>query len=150
MTRRIEKILERWFILEPPLFQVLCLHELMPNDAIACPLRSGKRRLEYNPSILEKMSDAALEEAVKLEAVRLLLKHPYERFPDGCCMVAAALGSNVTVSDMLAVKAHVLNKNQLTGAAAEAADTNGDGFISITDFIQIKAHILGISSVTPM
>ena len=99
MTRRIEKILERWFILEPPLFQVLCLHELTPNDAMACPLRSGKRRLEYNPSILEKMSDAALEEAVKLEAVRLLLKHPYERFPDGCCMVAAALGSNVTVSD---------------------------------------------------
>lgn len=99
MTRRIEKILERWFILEPPLFQVLCLHELSPNDAMECPLRSGKRRLEYNPSILEKMSDAALEEAVKLEAVRLLLKHPYERFPDGCCMVAAALGSNVTVSD---------------------------------------------------
>lgn len=99
MTRRIEKILERWFILEPPLFQVLCLHELTPNDAMECPLRSGRRRLEYNPSILEKMSDAALEEAVKLEAVRLLLKHPYERFPDGCCMVAAALGSNVTVSD---------------------------------------------------
>lgn len=99
MTRRIEKILERWFILEPPLFQVLCLHELTPNDAMECPLRSGKRRLEYNPSILEKMSDAALEEAVKLEAVRLLLKHPYERFPDGCCLVAAALGSNVTVSD---------------------------------------------------
>ena len=99
MTRRIEKILERWFILEPPLFQVLCLHELTPNDDMECPLRSGRRRLEYNPSILEKMSDAALEEAVKLEAVRLLLKHPYERFPDGCCMVAAALGSNVTVSD---------------------------------------------------
>jgi predicted metal-dependent peptidase len=99
MTRRIEKILERWFILEPPLFQVLCLHELTPNDSMECPLRSGRRRLEYNPSILEKMSDAALEEAVKLEAVRLLLKHPYERFPDGCCMVAAALGSNVTVSD---------------------------------------------------
>lgn len=99
MTRRIEKILERWFILEPPLFQVLCLHELTPNDAMECPLRSGRRRLEYNPSILGKMSDAALEETVKLEAVRLLLKHPYERFPDGCCMVAAALGSNVTVSD---------------------------------------------------
>jgi hypothetical protein len=44
----------------------------------------------------------------------------------------------------------VLNKSKLTGAAAAAADTNGDGFISITDFIQIKAHILGISSVTPM
>lgn len=45
------------------------------------------------------MSDAALEETMKLEAVRILLKHPYERYPDGCCLVAAALGSNVTVGD---------------------------------------------------
>ena len=99
MVRRIEKILERWFILEPPLFQVLCLHELAAEDAISCPLRSGRRRLEYNPEILSQMTDAALEEAMKLEAVRILLKHPYERYPDGCCLVAAALGSNVTVGD---------------------------------------------------
>ena len=99
MVRRIEKILERWFILEPPLFQVLCLHELTAEDSITCPLRSGKRRIEYNPARLEKISDAALEELLKIEAVRILLKHPYERFPDGCCLVAAALGSNVTVGD---------------------------------------------------
>lgn len=99
MVRRIEKILERWFILEPPLFQVLCLHELAADDSITCPMRSGKRRLEYNPGLVGKMSDAALEETMKLEAVRILLKHPYERFPDGCCLVAAALGSNVTVGD---------------------------------------------------
>ncbi len=99
MVRRIEKILERWFILEPPLFQVLCLHELTAETSITCPVRSGKRRIEYNPDILGKMTDAALEEALKLEAVRILLKHPYERFPDGCCLVAAALGSNVTVGD---------------------------------------------------
>lgn len=36
---------------------------------------------------------------MKLEAIRILLKHPYERYPDGCCLVAAALGSNVTVGD---------------------------------------------------
>lgn len=99
MVRRIEKILERWFILEPPLFQVLCLHELAADDSIACPMRSGRRRLEYNPELIGKMSDAALEETMKLEAVRILLKHPYERYPDGCCLVAAALGSNVTVGD---------------------------------------------------
>ncbi len=99
MVRRIEKILERWFILEPPLFQVLCLHELAPETSITCPLRSGRKRLEYNPDLLVKMTDAALEESLKLEAVRILLKHPYERFPDGCCLVAAALGSNVTVGD---------------------------------------------------
>lgn len=99
MVRRIEKILERWFILEPPLFQVLCLHELAPDTSITCPLRSGRKRLEYNPDLLVKMTDSALEESLKLEAVRILLKHPYERFPDGCCLVAAALGSNVTVGD---------------------------------------------------
>lgn len=99
MVRRIEKILERWFILEPPLFQVLCLHELAAEDSITCPMRSGRRRLEYNPELIGKMSDAALEEIMKVEAVRILLKHPYERFPDGCCLVAAALGSNVTVGD---------------------------------------------------
>lgn len=99
MVRRIEKILERWFILEPPLFQVLCLHELVAEDSIICPLRSGRRRFEYNPGLLSKMTDEALEEAMKLEAVRILLKHPYERYPDGCCLVAAALGSNVTVGD---------------------------------------------------
>lgn len=99
MVRRIEKILERWFILEPPLFQVLCLHELAADDSIACPMRSGRRRLEYNPELIGKMSDAALEETMKLEAIRILLKHPYERCPDGCCLVAAALGSNVTVGD---------------------------------------------------
>lgn len=99
MVRRIEKILERWFILEPPLFQVLCLHELAADDSITCPMRSGRRRLEYNPGLIGKMPDAALEETMKLEAVRILLKHPYERYPDGCCLVAAALGSNVTVGD---------------------------------------------------
>lgn len=99
MVRRIEKILERWFILEPPLFQVLCLHELAADDSITCPMRSGRRRLEYNPGLIGKMSDAALEETMKFEAIRILLKHPYERYPDGCCLVAAALGSNVTVGD---------------------------------------------------
>ena len=55
----------------------------------------------------------------------------------------------ITVTDMLAVKAHVLKKTLLTGAYAEAADTSNDNAISITDFIQIKAHVLGKSSVIP-
>ncbi len=99
MVRRIEKILERWFILEPPLFQVLCLHELVADSALKCPFRSGRRRLEFNPELIQKLDDPAFEEALKLEAVRLLLKHPYERIPDGCCLLAAALGSDVTIED---------------------------------------------------
>ena len=53
----------------------------------------------------------------------------------------------ITITDMLAVKAHILQKTLLSGSGLQAADTNGDGKITITDFIQIKAHILKKSSV---
>ena len=45
------------------------------------------------------MSDDALEEALRAEAVRLLLKHPYERRPEGCSQKAMGLGSNLVVGD---------------------------------------------------
>ncbi len=51
--------------------------------------------------------------------------------------------NKVTITDMLAVKAHILGKKLLTGKALVLGDTNSDGKITITDFIQIKAHILG-------
>ena len=99
MQERYSYILEQWFIMEPPLFQVLCIHELVPNTRMKCPLRSGRRKLEYNPEIVDEMSDEALEEALRAEAVRLLLKHPYERRPDGCSQQAMGLGSNLVVGD---------------------------------------------------
>lgn len=54
-----------------------------------------------------------------------------------------------TITDMIAVKAHLLGKSTLTGAAAQGADTGGEGEITITDFIQIKARILGKGNITP-
>ena len=99
MQERYSNILEQWFIMEPPLFQVLCIHELVANDQMACPLRSGRKKLEYNPLIVNEMSDAALEEALRAEAVRLLLKHPYERRPEGCSQKSMGLASNLVVGD---------------------------------------------------
>lgn len=99
MKERFEKIIERWFVSEPALFVVLCSHELVPNDKIKCPVRSGCGRVEYNPAFVQEMSDRALEEALKTEAIRILLKHPYERRPDGCSGEAIAVGSNLTVAD---------------------------------------------------
>lgn len=99
MQERYTHILERWFITEPPLFSVLCMHELVQNAQMSCPLRSGRKKLEYNPDIVREMSDDGLEEALKAEAVRLLLKHPYERRPEGCSQKAMGLGSNLVVGD---------------------------------------------------
>jgi predicted metal-dependent peptidase len=99
MKDRYTRILERWFITEPPLFQVLCIHELIPNPRMACPLRSGRKRLEYHPDFVREMSDEALEEALRAEAVRLLLKHPYERRPEGCSQSTMGLASNLVIGD---------------------------------------------------
>ena len=99
MEKRIHQIIERWFIQEPALFAVLCSHELVENSKILCPIRSGCGRVEYNPDFVREMSDWGLEEALKTEAIRILLKHPYERRPDGCGGEAIAIGSNLAVAD---------------------------------------------------
>ena len=99
MEERIKKILQRWFILESAMFQVLCTHELVENRNMQCAVRSGKRRIEYNPDFLQEMTDTGLDEALRTEACRILLKHPYERRPDGCCQQAIAIGSNVVIGD---------------------------------------------------
>jgi beta-galactosidase len=49
----------------------------------------------------------------------------------------------ITITDMLLVKSHLLNKSKLTDAYLRAADINGDYKQTITDFIQIKAFLLG-------
>ncbi len=99
MKERITRILERWFIAEPALFQVLCTHSIEENAAMACPMRSGARRVEYNPDFLKEMGDLALEQALRTEAIRILLKHPYQRKPDACSQQAIAVGSNITIGD---------------------------------------------------
>ena len=93
MRDRISDILEGWYLREPVLFQVLCAHDIRENASMPCPVRSGRRLVEYNPDLVREMSDRALEQALRTEAVRILLKHPYQRRPDGCCQQAVAVGS---------------------------------------------------------
>jgi len=99
MRDRITTILERWFISDPALFQTLCTHSIEENSSMPCPLRSGRRKVEYNPEWIAEMGDAALEQALRTEAVRILLKHPYQRKPDACSQQAVAVGSNLTIGD---------------------------------------------------
>ena len=99
MRERITRILERWFISEPALFQMLCTHSIEENASMPCPGRSGARKVEYNPDFVNEMSDEALDQALRTEAIRILLKHPYQRKPDACSQQAIAVGSNLTIGD---------------------------------------------------
>ncbi len=49
----------------------------------------------------------------------------------------------ISITDMLAVKSHILGISALENAQALAADLSADGKITITDFVRVKAQILG-------
>ncbi len=120
MQEAIDKIIQRWFLSEPALFRVMCLFTLKENSMISCPVRigardmsvginmesqeiisqeKGLRRLEYNPELLRTMSEQERSEYFKCEMIRVLLKHPYERQPEGCSGEACSLGSDILLRE---------------------------------------------------
>ena len=99
IDERLAGIIERWFITEPALFGAVCTHSFVENINMECPMRTGRQKIEYNPDYINEISDSALESILKVEVLRILLKHPYERRPDFCSLPAAAIGSNLVIGD---------------------------------------------------
>ena len=99
MDPRIKHIIDKWYLTEPALLMTVLAHEMVLNANMSCPFRCGKGKIEYNPEQINKLSDSQLENSLKAEAIRIILKHPYERQPDGCKRKSMALGSNLVLSD---------------------------------------------------
>lgn len=99
MDELLRKISQQWFLREPAYFALYCTLCTEPNKRMSCPLRVGKGRLEYNPDLLQDKTFKEAEQLMRIEMIRLFLKHPYERQPDGVEPRALALGSDVTICD---------------------------------------------------
>ena len=99
MLERISKITERWFLSDEALFSVFCTHRVAENSGMDCHIRVGRGVIEVNPDLCEGISDKELEERLRVEVIRILLKHPYDRQPDSCSITARALGSNCVIGD---------------------------------------------------
>ena len=99
MKEILTHIVEQWYLTEPALFRIFCIQQLEPNTEMRCPVRCGGGRVQYNPAMITgcRISNAELEEMLRIEMIRLLLKHPYERLPEGCLPEAASLGSNMVI-----------------------------------------------------
>ena len=95
---RIQKEAEQWFLTEPVFFSVYCSHRLVMNANMQCPLRSGKGRIEYNPTIIEAMPDTMLRDLMRIEVIRILLQHPYARQPMGCPSIVLQKASDMVIS----------------------------------------------------
>ena len=99
LSQIFKKISEQWFLREPAFFALYCTQHLEENAEMKCPFRVGQGRLEYNPSLLEGKTFYEVEQLMRIELIRLFLKHPYERQPDGVSKTALSLGSDVTIAD---------------------------------------------------
>ena len=88
-----------WYLSEGALFQIFGTHDIEENTSMECPFRSGRGKIEYNPAQIEQFDDRKLELYLKAEVIRILLKHPYERQPDGCRRTSMSLGSNMVLAD---------------------------------------------------
>ena len=95
---RIHKEVEQWFLTDPLLFTVYCSHRLTINPNMQCPLRSGQGRIEYNPPLVDQLSNTQLKAILTVEMVRILLKHPYSRQPSGCSGIALKMASDMVIS----------------------------------------------------
>lgn len=94
----IKKISEQWFLREPAFFALYCLQRLEENESMKCAIRVGQGRLEYNPKLLAEKTYFEVEQLMRIELIRLFLKHPYERQPIGIRRAALSLGSDVTIA----------------------------------------------------
>ena len=95
---RIQQEAEQWFLTEPVFFAVYCSHRLTMNANMLCPLRTGKGRIEYNPTVIDAMQDNQLKDLLKVEMIRILLQHPYARQPLGCKPMMLQTASDMVIS----------------------------------------------------
>lgn len=99
MLPKIQKIVERWYVTEPAFFQIYVSHNLEECKTMSCPFRCGRGNIQYNPEVLSKLNGDEIQAYLKAEILRILLKHPYGRQPDGCKRKSMSIGSNLVLAD---------------------------------------------------
>lgn len=102
-SEKITKIVETWFLKEPLLFGTYCTHKLKANTKMSIPFRSGKMKIEYNPDLISDFTESQIEDYLRVEVVRIILKHPYQRMPACPNLVVLAYASDITIQDNLKV-----------------------------------------------
>ena len=96
--KRLSGIIKNWFITEPLLFSVVTTHHLVMNDALTVPMRTGRHCIEFSELLTRELSEPELTDFLKIEAYRILLKHPYARQPYKANPTALQLASDVILS----------------------------------------------------
>ena len=129
VEERISRIYDKWFLSEPPLHAIICCHDVRPNNTMSCMVRCGKGQIEYNALLLSKQNEQVIEELLRTEAIRLIMKHPYQRQPTNCPADILTTASNITISNSYTLTHINIDK---------AADNN----LPSGEYFEYYAHML--------
>lgn len=121
MEERFRHIAENWFLTEPLLFNVYCSHKLCAlrteEQNSRTVLRCGKGRIEYNPARVAELEQIQLEEYLRLEMIRILLKHPYQRQPQPVRKDVCYWASDLVLQDHYKPKVRIFCRDDFQGIA---------------------------------
>lgn len=92
-------VTDNLFLKEPLMFDIFCSHKLVENPTLETMFRTGQRRIEYNPTLVEKKPYGA-ENFLKNEILRILMKHPYQRVPNEPNRAALKVSSDITINSI--------------------------------------------------
>lgn len=92
------RVVERWFLVEPLLFGVWSTHRVIAATNVRT-LRVGGGKVEYNPDFIARLSESELAAVLSLEALRIVLGHPYARRKERSDLSYQA--SNITLEECL-------------------------------------------------
>lgn len=103
-TDRLQDLKDKWFLTEPAYFMILCTHDIVLSNGMKCPIAVGGGVIYINEKEYEDKTDKYLEESLKVELVRILLKHPYQRqLPNRIKMYLASnfvLANNMKLNEL--------------------------------------------------
>lgn len=95
--KRISAVVSKWFYTEPLQFAICTSHAIVPNASLTVPFRSGKKRIEFAPEVLDKLTDEKLLFYLNLEVTRILLGHPYQRKPYNAKPAVLSMASDAVI-----------------------------------------------------
>lgn len=96
----LNQAVDAFLFLEPVLYKVWLSHQPMIDPRARIGLRCGQGQFFFEPLWLARVQTAQLREAIRIELIRILLRHPYERSED-CSDLVNALSSNITLSEII-------------------------------------------------
>lgn len=94
----LKDIAYNWFFTDPLLFMVYVRHSIKENVTMDIPFRSGNNKIEYNPLILLYLKKLDIVQKFKIEIIRIILLHPYQRQIENFIPHISILASNITIT----------------------------------------------------